>query len=202
MNIQKATLTKAMLTVLIIVSIPALGMAQGQVDRQAVFSTNPILDMFEWYNAELELKVAPATTIGLSGTYFVFKQEETYYDGMNSATLEVDDQYFSIYGFMRYYMQGESFKGFYLSGRLGYNKVDANGWVIDDDTGRGEWVEETGDFLGFGIDVGYSWLLGKEERFAVSLGIGAVRLFGGDLENADVNFTLPTIRLINVGVAF
>jgi hypothetical protein len=74
--------------------------------------------------------------------------------------------------------------------------------VEENESGREAFVEESGDFFGFGLDVGYSWLLGAQERFAVSLGAGAVRLFGGDLEDADVNLTLPTIRLINVGVAF
>ena len=37
-------------------------------------------------------------------------------------------------------------------------------------------------------------------NFALGLGIGASRLFGGDLE--DTSAYLPTVRLINVGWAF
>jgi hypothetical protein len=193
-----------MLTVLIVVSIPALVMAQGGLDRKVVISTNPILDMFEWFNGEVEIKASEAASIGVSGTYFTFKQEF----GVEEAAVEVDDKYFSVYGFYRYYMQGEAFKGFYLSARLGYNQVKANARVGDEHDlfmqEEVEVVEATGDYFGFGIDLGYSWLLGKEERFAVSLGIGAIRLFGGDLDEDlyDINLTLPTIRLINVGVAF
>ena len=92
--------------------------------------------------------------------------------------------------FWRYYPR-EAFGGFYFGVHGGYYKVTA-------DTDIGD--EEEGNFFGFGIDVGYSWILGESERMYVSLGAGAVRLFGGDLE--DVTLTLPTIRIINVGIAF
>jgi hypothetical protein len=36
--------------------------------------------------------------------------------------------------------------------------------------------------------------------FAISMGVGATRLFGSDLEDGDA--FLPIIRLVNIGVAF
>lgn len=148
-------------------------------DRKVVIATNPILDMFTWYNGEIELAVMPTSTVGVAGTYLSLGEdfdEETF----TNASI-----------FYRYYPR-EAFGGFFFGVRGGYYKVT----VEDDDPD----TEDSGDFFGFGIDIGYSWLLGAEERFNVSLGIGAVRLFGGDLE--DVTLTLPTIRLVNVGIAF
>lgn len=54
--------------------------------------------------------------------------------------------------------------------------------------------------MGFGFDIGYSWLLGKERLFAISLGAGATRLFGGSLDG--VSLTVPAIRPLNLGGAF
>lgn len=153
-------------------------------DRKVVIATNPILDMFTWYNGEVELAVAPTSTVGLAGTYISFGDED-----------EGDEETFAnASAFYRYYPR-EAFGGFFFGVRGGYYKVTVQ---VDQEDDTSE--EESGDFFGFGIDIGYSWLLGAEERFNVSLGIGAVRLFGGDLE--DVTLTLPTVRLINVGIAF
>ena len=58
----------------------------------------------------------------------------------------------------------------------------------------------SGTFLGAGPDIGYSRLLGAKPNVSIALGIGAMRLFGGDLQG--VSFTIPTLRLIDVGIAF
>lgn len=149
-------------------------------ESKVVISTNPILDMFTWYNAEVEFAVAPTSTMGIAGTYISFGDKDDF-DRETYANASV---------FWRYYPR-EAFGGFYFGARAGYFKVTA-------DTDLGE--EEEGNFFGAGVDVGYGWILGESERMYVSMGIGAVRLFGGDLE--DVALTLPTIRLINVGFAF
>ena len=164
-----------LLTLVVAGSTPA-----ASYERKVVVSTNPILDMFTWYNGELEIAAAPTSTIGIAGTYITFGDEDDF-DRETYANASV---------FWRYYPR-EAFGGFYFGVRGGYYKVTA-------DTDLGE--EEEGNFFGAGIDVGYGWILGENERMYVSLGIGAVRLFGGDLE--DVSLTLPTIRLINVGFAF
>jgi hypothetical protein len=54
--------------------------------------------------------------------------------------------------------------------------------------------------LGIGVDIGYSWLLGPGGSFYVGLGIGATRLFSREL--GGVPSVIPSIRLLNVGVAF
>jgi hypothetical protein len=64
----------------------------------------------------------------------------------------------------------------------------------EDDTG------DSGTVFGAGFELGYNWLLGAKKQLYVSLGAGADRLFGADLE--DVSVVIPTVRIINVGIAF
>ena len=169
------------LVFLLLISLVILGAAPAAgYESKVVVSTNPILDMFAWYNGEVEFAVAPTSTMGAAGTYMSFGDEDD----------SDEETYANASIFWRYYPR-EAFGGFYVGARGGYYRVTA-------DTDVGD--EEEGNFFGFGIDVGYSWILGENERMYVSLGAGAVRLFGGDLE--DVTLTLPTIRIINVGLAF
>jgi hypothetical protein len=59
---------------------------------------------------------------------------------------------------------------------------------------------DSATFGGLGFDLGYTWLLGAQERVGVSIAAGATRLFGSELDGATV--TLPSIRLVNIGLAF
>lgn len=96
-----------------------------------------------------------------------------------------DDHYISGNALVRYYPQGRALSGFYFGGRTG---------VYDVDGGGGSEV-----FFGAGFEIGYTWLLGESRNFQLSLGAGASRLFGGTL---DGSAAIPTIRLLNVGLAF
>jgi hypothetical protein len=179
---------------LIVIMSIGVVMAQDEAtsqppERKSVLSTNPILDMFTWWNLEWEYKVAQTSTIGLAASYVKFEQDD---EGEEFS----EERYMAGNFFYRYYPMGEALKGFFFGGRLGYYNVSAK----VRNPAAGESDEEDGSFYGIGLDIGYSWLLGAPQRFSVSLGIGAVRLFGGDLD--DVATTLPTIRLINIGVAF
>ena len=144
-----------------------------------VISSNPILDMFTWYNLEFEHRMAPNSTMGLAGTFVELG------DG--------DDRYMVAPAFYRYYPQNDAPAGFFFGGRVGVFGVTAVSDVTDD--------EESATLGGIGIDIGYTWMIGSTRSFAISLGIGAVRLFG-DVEDEDIAMTLPTIRAINVGFAF
>jgi hypothetical protein len=172
----------------------ASAVAQGagdQIERRTVISTNPLLFVFGWYTAEIEVRVSDRTTLSLSGSVFTTEEDFTDDTGLETGTdLKVEETYYSGTLSARYYPT-EAFKGFFIGGRLGWYHVEEEDPVF----GKSE-----GEFAGAGIDVGYGWLLGEPQRIAVSVGIGAVRLFGGDLE--DVQATLPTIRFINVGFAF
>jgi hypothetical protein len=171
----------------------AIPVAASDVDAPAgdstaprrVLSTNPFLVMFGWYNAEFEFMVNQTASVGITGSYLTF-----------GDVIDQDEETFkSVSGVYRYYPQGHALRGFFFGGRLAYYSVTAQ---ITSGANAGD--EESGTFFGAGFDLGFRWLLGAEEKFEVSLGIGAVRLFGGDLE--DVSLTLPSIRLVNVGAAF
>ena len=101
-------------------------------------------------------------------------------------SLDDDEDYVNAQLAYRFYPQRAALTGFYLGGRGGFHNVDFRG---DDDK-----------FFGLGFELGYNWLLGSSRRFSISVGGGATRLFGGDLSGASL--TIPTVRLMNLGVAF
>jgi len=161
--------------------IPETAQAQEEgsknpVAHEQVFSANPFLLLYEWWNVEFERKISPKSTVGIIGSRVLFEDD----DGDGDIT------YNSLNGFFRYYPQGAALSGFYFGGRLGIHQ------------GSDEFDE--GHAYGLGVDIGYSWLLGSNRNFYIGLGIGASRLFGGDLEEDRV--VIPSIRLINVGFAF
>jgi hypothetical protein len=155
------------------------GHAQAQADgtkvpvqKDQVLSANPFLLLGEWANLEYERKVSSSTTAGLGGSLVTFN------DG--------DESYKSLSGLVRYYPQGAPLTGFSFGGRLGVHEVASK--------------DEDGHAYGLGVDIGYSWLLGADRNFYIGLGIGATRLFGGDMP--DVRVVIPTIRLVNIGFSF
>lgn len=153
------------------ISTAAMAEEHGDVDvtevtSKNVISTNPILDMFTWFNIEYERRIAANGTIGLTTSYLDYDDDEGF---------------LGVSVFYRFYPQDRAPSGFFFGGRFG------------------GYSEEKETAFGFGIDIAYSWLLGKPESFSVSLGIGALRLFGGSLDTAE---TVPTLRIINIGFAF
>jgi hypothetical protein len=100
--------------------------------------------------------------------------------------LDDDDDYTNVSGFIRFYPQQAAFTGFYFGGRSGVYNAD-NG---DDSTTS----------FGIGLDIGYTWLLGPSRAFYVGLGIGVTRLLGGDLD--EFSTVVPSVRLVNIGIAF
>lgn len=165
-----------LLGALIAMVAPAVTEAQegtkAPVTHNQVVSTNPFGLMFEWFNAEYERKIGRTLTWGLSSSFFSLDAGDTDY--VNGTAL------------VRYYPQGAALSGFYIGGRTGVHRVSADG--------------ESGVFYGVGFEIGYNWLLGASRKFNVGIGAGATRLFGNDLDG--VSLTIPTLRLVNVGVAF
>jgi hypothetical protein len=160
------------------VGVAAPVFAQGDlpvpVPHNQLVSANPFGLIFGWFNAEYERQLTPATTWGLSGSM------------LDIGTFE----YRNGNALLRYYPQGAALKGFFLGSRAGVYRV-----AHDDDS-----VDNDATFVGAGFELGYTWLMGREQRIGVSLGAGASRLFGSDLDGASL--TIPTIRLVNVGIAF
>lgn len=93
-----------------------------------------------------------------------------------------DDDYVNGDVFLRFYPSGRPLEGFAFGVKAGATKVT-----------------DTGTYFGFGFDTNWSWLLGKNDNFYVGAGFGLKRLFGVD--DSDLDF-VPTIRIINVGIAF
>jgi hypothetical protein len=176
---DKGCLIAALLVAAVAAAAAPGARAEGVTPPSNVFSTNPILDMFTWYNLEFEHRLAPNSTMGLAGTFVELG------DG--------DDHYMALTAFYRYYPQNDAPAGFFFGGRAGVFGVTAE----DDETD----TEESATLGGIGIDIGYTWMIGSTRSFAISLGIGAIRLFG-DIEDEDVAMTLPTIRAVNIGFAF
>jgi hypothetical protein len=159
----------------------APGRAQAQeagtripVPHEQVLSANPFLLLWEWVNVEYERKMSPTTTWGISGGRIAFDDGEESYN--------------SLHGFLRYYPQGAALSGFSLGGRLGLHHVTDE---EDDDSENA---------FGLGVDIGYSWLLGADRNFYIGIGVGATRLFGGDVGSDRV--VIPSVRVLNIGWAF
>ena len=165
----------AVLTLALAAAVPLEGEAQSVRDpvaQDAVISVNPFLLLAEWFNVEFEHKTGERATLGLQASL---------------VTLDAGaEEYQSVNAIYRYYPQGAALTGFYFGPRAGIFRVEDG---LDEAT-----------VFGAGFELGYNWLLGADANFAIGLGIGASRLFGGDLDN-DSAF-LPTVRLINVGWAF
>jgi hypothetical protein len=176
----QGSLISLFLVAVVIGAVTAPGAcAEKVMPPSTIISSNPILDIFGWYNLELEHRVKPNSTVGLAGSYVDFDEEK--------------DTYKTLTFFYRYYPQNEAPAGFFFGGRAGVFDVSAGSGDTD--------VTETYTLGGVGIDIGYTWMIGTTRNFAISLGIGAVRLFG-DTGDSDVATALPTIRLVNIGFAF
>ena len=108
--------------------------------------------------------------------------------GLSGSFLSLGDDtdYLNTQMAYRYYPQGAALTGFYLGGKGGVHRAG---------------VEDDSELLfGLGFELGYNWLLGARRNVSVGIGAGATRLFGGVLE--DTSVAIPTLRLVNVGIAF
>ncbi|HVX89610.1 MAG TPA: hypothetical protein VG940_11815 [Gemmatimonadales bacterium] len=108
---------------------------------------------------------------------------ESYTVGVGGSTFKADgDRYSNLDAFWRFYPQAEPspFQGWSFGLRAGVTG-------LDDKT-----------YFGAGFDVNRSWLLGKNENFYVGAGFGLKRLWGHD----DGIKIVPTIRIVNIGIAF
>jgi hypothetical protein len=155
--------------------------AQDDVARAAgpnVLSANPFLLIATWFNAEYERVISATSTVGV--------RLSTVSIGFGDSIDDDDDaDYYSGRGFWRYYPNGAP-AGFFFGFDAGVTGLDESG--------------ESHTVLGAGFELGYNWLLGARRNFYISLGAGADRLFGGDI--GDASAVIPTVRIVNIGVAF
>ncbi len=136
------------------------------VPHQQQITANPFGLIAGWFNAEYERKLVETWSIGLGGSYLSLDNGREKIGSANAV--------------FRYYPQGAALNGFYIGPRLGFFHVND--------------VDDSENSAGAGFELGYTWLLGANRNFNISLGAGATKLFTGPV--------VPTVRLVNVGWAF
>jgi hypothetical protein len=121
--------------------------------------------------------------LGFFNAEFERKVSESATLGVGGSFFDDDDGDDYVNGdvFFRYYPSGHPLDGWAFGVKAGATKVEST------------------TYFGFGFDANWSWLLGKNDNFYVGLGFGLKRLFGTD--DDDVSF-IPTVRIVNIGVAF
>lgn len=92
------------------------------------------------------------------------------------------------------YLNADVFWRFYPSGR------PLHGWAFGAKLGLTN-VPDQGTYLGYGFDINRSWILGVNENFYLGAGFGLKRLVGAGDEGFELE-VIPTIRIVNVGIAF
>lgn len=132
-------------------------------------------------------QVVSANPFGIMLNWFNAEYEhttgESFTVGVSGSFFSSDNSdYRSLDAFWRFYPQADPqpFEGWAFGLKAGVTGVD----------------ERT--YFGVGFDVDKSWLLGKNHNFYVGVGGGLKRLFARD---AGIKI-IPTIRLVNIGVAF
>jgi hypothetical protein len=94
-------------------------------ERKVIVWTNPILFVFTWYMAEIEIGFANNHTFGVSGSFL-----ETETDDPGDPDYE-ENKYTAGFAFYRYYPTA-SFKGFFIGGQLGVGDVSTKDNFTDD----------------------------------------------------------------------
>lgn len=85
---------------------------------------------------------------------------------------------------VRYFPQQRALKGFYVGTKIGLTRT-----------------ESARTRFGVGFDAGFQFTLGPDDQFYLATGFGLKRLFG----RTDAWYApnvVPTIRIVNIGVAF
>jgi hypothetical protein len=186
-SLHEATMRRLSL-VLLAVTLCATTTRAQTVDlpvQANVLSINPFGFLFEWYNIEYEHAFNSTTSWSVGVGRFDFGDED---DGDETSYTSAEIK-------LRYYPSAEAPTKFSAGIAFGYSRVS------DEDPGAVG--PDKFDALAVGIDLGYSWLLGRTRQFFIGTGIGAKRLFpiGEDDDDDDETFGYPTLRL-SVGYAF
>ena len=176
-------------SVLLAATLGATSIPAQTVDipvQSNVLSINPFGFLFEWYNIEYE-RAFSSTASWSVGVGHIDIGDDNDRATYTSADIK-----------LRYYPSAEAPTKFSAGISFGYSRV------TDEDlpAGGGALIENEFDALSVGIDLGYSWLLGRTRQFFIGTGIGAKRLFLlGEDDDDDETFGYPTVRL-SIGYAF
>jgi hypothetical protein len=188
--------TLSLVAIVTLCSAPAraqpAGTAATDTPKQTL-SINPFGMMLNWYNIEFERRISPSGTLGVSAS--------------TNSNLE----YSNLDLLARYYPQGEALRGFYLGGRAGAFGIEVTEYQFQSAPVPGNpsgrvippypiYTRRKRVVPGVGLEVGYNWLLGRDQQVSIGLGFGLSRLLYDD----DDSYlqTLPHPRIVNVGIAF
>ncbi|HKG92667.1 MAG TPA: hypothetical protein VKA84_12275 [Gemmatimonadaceae bacterium] len=165
--------------------------------RAQVLSIQPVSSIIGLYAAEYERRISETTTFGIGATAWLDEYDDgDYYDGSRGDR----DRYLSAELKFRYYPGAEPLRGFSFGFTGGVASLTNEVYV-----GSATFERRTTTAGKIGFELDYNWLLGRDERFAVSLGAGAKRLIMREDEFFDSDFLVarayPTARL-SVGIAF
>jgi hypothetical protein len=154
--------------------------------RPFLITVNPLGVLVDYYNIEFERALSDVTSISLAAEH--------------SATGDTDISAVDVR--FRYYPQARVFSGLALGASLGYGSFDDTE-EYSYDTPNGPVREVTGEDLAgptLGLEVNYNWLVGRDRRLFVGLGIGARRLLSGG--NTSGPTIVPGGRYFGVGYTF
>jgi hypothetical protein len=168
----------ALASSLLVAFAPLQAAAQGFSDEPVGFSrivsVNPVLLVVRGsLAADIEQRVGPSVTLGASFANFNFSKAD----------------YLTLEGRARYYVSGRALDGIAVGTVLGFVR-------LSEDADDGE--NSVGMNLGFTGE--RQWLLGAEERVAVTVGAGATRIFFAE-DRPAFRSVLPILRL-SVGWGF
>ncbi len=143
------------------------------VPYSRIVSLNPVLLVFQGIiSADYEQRLAGSTTLGASLSSFSFSKAD----------------YLTLEGRARYYVTGRAFDGIAVGAVAGVVR-------LTEDSSR---VTSTAMNLGFTLE--RQWLLGIDERVALTAGAGATRLFFAE-DRPAFRSVLPILRL-SIGWGF
>jgi hypothetical protein len=162
---------------------------------EQTLSINPFGMMLNWYNIEYERRISSSGTLGAS------------------VSANADWEYSNLELLARYYPQGEALRGFYLGGRAGAFGIEVTEYQFQPAPAPRNpsdrvippypvYTRRKRVVPGLGLEVGYNWLLGREQRVSIGLGFGLSRLIYDRDPDWFYLQVVPHPRIVNVGIAF
>jgi hypothetical protein len=166
-------------------------MAQdAPAEKKNLISFNPFGAAFGWYSGEYERVITPKFSLAISGSTVSIgsDEDEVTINGVHIAP--------------RLYPNERAASGLWFGGQFGLRQIEENLEIIDTTRPLDELELETNtsDFIVVGFEIGFTYLFGVNRNYSLSVGAGVNKYFGDELE--DVSGTLPTLRLVNLGLGF
>lgn len=181
-----------------LLAFTALPVAAQRVARPNLIATDPIGAIFGAYSLNFERAVAMSQSIGFGVSYLEpvsGSESDDEYDDYRVAYATFDLNY-------RYYPR-DVFRGWSLGASVGASRVGEDRPTEEFPAERSITTDRA-TTIGFGFNLGYNWLMGRDDRLHVGLGIGAKRHFvmsGDEFADGAKSFALPTGRF-SIGLAF